>query len=107
MNLIEDDFILKIKPFNYDEIYCFDPKIFNKKYNNHDVILIIEFNVDKKFLSLMINWQKYLNKNKILILVCNNLNIDLYNNDIIILSNEKEAFDYIKLERITRGLSIK
>ena len=98
--------ILKLKPNNENFIKSFNLDLFNIKYNNHDVILIIDFIIDSSLIDVLNKWMIELERtnNSVLIVVDLADESLLKNESIIIVPSIKEAIDYIELERINRDL---
>ena len=100
--------ILKLKPNNENFIKSFNLDLFNIKYNNHDVILIIDFIIDSSLIDILNKWMIELERtnNSVLIVVDLADESLLKNESIIIVPSIKEAIDYIELERINRDLGL-
>ena len=98
--------ILKIKPNNKNFIQSFNIDLFQTKYKNHDVILLIDFIIDSNLIDFINNWTKILKKNSNYLIVVVDL-IDEYllkNKSIIFVPTLKEAIDFIELEKINKDL---
>lgn len=100
--------ILKLKPNNENFIKSFNLDLFNIKYNNHDVILIIDFIIDSSLIDVLNKWMIELERtnNSLLIVVDLADEYLLENESIIIVPSIKEAIDYIELERINKDLGL-
>jgi len=100
--------ILKLKPNNENFIKSFNLDLFNIKYNNHDVILIIDFIIDSSLIDILNKWMIELERtnNSLLIVVDLADEYLLENESIIIVPSIKEAIDYIELERINKDLGL-
>ena len=100
--------ILKLKPNNKNFIKSFNLDLFNIKYNNHDVILIIDFIIDSSLIDILNKWMIELERtnNSVLIVVDLADESLLKNESIIIVPSIKEAIDYIELERINKDLGL-
>ena len=100
--------ILKLKPNNKNFIKSFNLDLFNIKYNNHDVILIIDFIIDSSLIDILNKWMIELERtnNSVLIVVDLADEYLLKNESIIIVPSIKEAIDYIELERINKDLGL-
>jgi len=100
--------ILKLKPNNENFIKSFNLDLFNIKYNNHDVILIIDFIIDSSLIDVLNKWMIELERtnNSVLIVVDLADEYLLENESIIIVPSIKEAIDYIELERINKDLGL-
>lgn len=100
--------ILKLKPNNENFIKSFNLDLFNIKYNNHDVILIIDFIIDSSLIDILNKWMIELERtnNSVLIVVDLADEYLLENESIIIVPSIKEAIDYIELERINKDLGL-
>lgn len=100
--------ILEIKPINIKFIKSFKINSFNKKYKNHDIILVIDFLIDVDLTDIIYKWVSILKKtNNFLIIVVDNINEDLLNNQsFIFVPTIKEAIDYINLEKINKHLDL-
>lgn len=100
--------ILKIKPNNKNFIQSFNIDLFQTKYKNHDVILLIDFIIDSNLIDSINNWTKILKKNSNYLIVVVDL-IDEYllkNKSIIFVPTLKEAIDFIELEKINKDLRL-
>ena len=100
--------ILKIKPNNKNFIQSFNIDLFQTKYKNHDVILLIDFIIDSNLIDFINNWTKILKKNSNYLIVVVDL-IDEYllkNKSIIFVPTLKEAIDFIELEKINKDLRL-
>ena len=100
--------ILKLKPNNENFIKSFNLDLFNIKYNNHDVILIIDFIIDSSLIDILNKWMIELERtnNSLLIVIDLADEYLLENESIIIVPSIKEAIDYIELERINKDLGL-
>tara|TARA_B100000767_G_scaffold91099_1_gene87491 strand:+ start:683 stop:1009 length:327 start_codon:yes stop_codon:yes gene_type:complete len=100
--------ILKIKPNNKNFIQSFNIDLFQTKYKNHDVILLIDFIIDPNLIDFINNWTKILKKKcNYLIVVVDLIDEYLLNNkSIIFVPTLKEAIDFIELEKINKDLRL-
>ena len=100
--------ILKLKPNNENFIKSFNLDLFNIKYNNHDVILIIDFIIDSSLIDVLKKWMIELERTNNSVLIVGDLSDEylLKNESIIIVPSIKEAIDYIELERINKDLGL-
>jgi hypothetical protein len=100
--------ILKLKPNNENFIKSFNLDLFNIKYNNHDVILIIDFIIDSSLIDVLNKWMIELERTNNSVLIVSDLSDEylLKNESIIIVPSIKEAIDYIELERINKDLGL-
>lgn len=104
--LVEDNqLFLKLKPLDYNSIEDFYLNKL-KNYPRKDVIMIIDFVIDKKLIVELNKWNSHLNltRNILVILVDNFDNKQFIDNDLLVLPTIEEANDYIELENIKRDL---
>jgi len=97
---------LQIKPAYVNFITSFDIKSFNKQYNNHDIILVIDF--DSNLIDVLDDWMIVLKKtNNFLIIVVDLIDEFLLKNKFFIfVPTLKESIDYIYIERINKDLGL-
>ena len=107
--IIEDhNNILKIKTDNINFVKLFDLDLFNVKYNNYDVILVIDFLIDSILIDILNNWITILERTDNSLIVVVGL-IDEYlikNQSIVFVPTLNEAIDYIELEKINKDLGL-
>ena len=107
--IIEDhNNILKIKTDNINFVKLFDLDLFNMKYNNYDVILVIDFLIDSILIDILKNWITILERTDNSLIVVVGL-IDEYlikNQSIVFVPTLNEAIDYIELEKINKDLGL-
>ena len=107
--IIEDhNNILKIKTDNINFVKLFDLDLFNMKYNNYDVILVIDFLIDSILIDILDNWITILERTDNSLIVVVGL-IDEYlikNQSIVFVPTLNEAIDYIELEKINKDLGL-
>ena len=107
--IIEDhNNILKIKTDNINFVKLFDLDLFNMKYNNFDVILVIDFLIDSILIDILDNWITILERTDNSLIVVVGL-IDEYlikNQSIVFVPTLNEAIDYIELEKINKDLGL-
>jgi len=107
--IIEDhNNILKIKTDNINFVKLFDLDLFNMKYNNYDVILVIDFLIDSILIDILNNWITILERTDNSLIVVVGL-IDEYlikNQSIVFVPTLNEAIDYIELEKINKDLGL-
>jgi len=107
--IIEDhNNILKIKTDNINFVKLFDLDLFNMKYDNYDVILVIDFLIDSILIDILNNWITILERTDNSLIVVVGL-IDEYlikNQSIVFVPTLNEAIDYIELEKINKDLGL-
>ena len=104
--LVENsEIFLKLRPLDIESIEDF---YINKlrNYPKKDVIIIIDFVVDKKLIFELNKWNSYLGLTKnILVVVIDNFDIIQFNYDnLLVVPTAEEAKDYIDLENIKRDI---
>lgn len=104
--LVENsEIFLKLRPLDIESIETF---YINKlrNYPKKDVIIIIDFVVDKKLIFELNKWNSYLGLTKnILVVVIDNFDSIQFNYDnLLVVPTAEQAKDYIDLENIKRDI---
>ena len=101
----ENDFVLTLKPLNFESIKLFYSNDL-KNYRNKDIIIIINFEIDNKLITELNKWSNYLNIIHHILIIVTNLKENRYQNDqLLIIPTLNEAIDYIEFEKIKRDLN--